>query len=287
MKTFRVIFQICFMNFKKWSTDCRIWLTAIILFLLIVENTQNLGDWAGQLGLGQTLWSFPFLYQQYHMKLIFTLPLLLVFCNAPFTDKNSLFILARAGRARWLCGQFLYIILASAVYYIFLFLCTFLLALPDAELTTDWDSLILTLANKGPVDMEHPFINVSSRITTYFTPLSAVWFTFLLSWLCGCMLGMCVMCFNYLTGKKAVGTGIAAFFILLSCFIRNGVLHFNITLLYPFSPVTWITLDNVDIGGMTRDYSFYHCITVYLVVSVVLAAVCMAWSRLKKKITNI
>lgn len=284
MKTIRLIIQICFMNFKKWSTDCRIWLTAVILFLLIVENTNNLGDWAGELGVGQTLWSFPFLYQQYHMKLIFTLPLLLLFCNAPFTDKNSLFVMVRTGRVRWLCGQFLYIVLASAVYYIFLFLCTLILALPNAELTLDWDPLILTLANKGPVNDAHPFINVSSRITTYFTPVSAVWFTFLLSWLCGIMLGMCVMCFNFITGRKAVGTAIASIFIILSCFISNGMTFFDITILYPFSPVTWNTLDNIDIGGLTTDYSFTHCVTVYIVVSVIFIAACLLWNFKKKKI---
>lgn len=39
-----------------------------------------------------------------------------------------------------------------------------------------------------------------------------------------------------------------------------------------FSPVSWTTLDKVDVGGMTEYPSFYYCIAVYIALIVILSA---------------
>lgn len=39
-----------------------------------------------------------------------------------------------------------------------------------------------------------------------------------------------------------------------------------------FSPVSWTTLDRVDVGGMTEYPSFYYCIAVYIALIVILSA---------------
>lgn len=263
MRFIKQSFRVCLQNFRKWTTDYRIWILAILLLILVHENVRNLSDISAELGIKSTLWSFPFLYSQYHMKLIFTLPLLILFCNAPFADKNTLLVLARSGRGAWITGQILYIAISSAVYYLFLFLCTVLLSLPSADWTTEWGKLIYTLAYTGAAgEAGHHFIQVSGFVITYFTPLQAVWFTFLLSWLSAVMLGLIVCGFNVLTNTKYIGCAASGIVIVFSCFVSV----FGGNRLLPYSPVSWITLDQIDVGGFTEHPSFSYCIGVYLVI---------------------
>ena len=130
MSFIKITVCICLQNFRKWQKDYRIWTIAAILFILILENTRKFSDLSADLGVSSSIWQYPFLYSQYHLKLIFTLPLLLMFCNAPFIDQNALFLIVRCKRKAWITGQILYIIVSSAVYYLFIFLCTVITALP-------------------------------------------------------------------------------------------------------------------------------------------------------------
>lgn len=280
MKSIKCIAQICFQNIRKWNSDYRLWMIAVLLFLLVCDNSRNLAECAGQYGAQASLWSFPFLYQQYHMKLIYMMPLTILFCNAPFMDDNHLFLVARTGKMKWLLGQMLYIIILSGIYFLFIFLCTLITALPDAEFTLEWGKLINTMSYSGGGTQVSPFIEISSMVTTFFTPLSAVWFTFLLSWLCGCMLGMLILCMNMISGKKYLGVLLANGIIVFSCYVSMS-LFFNTDFLYPFSPVSWVTLSYVDVGGYTIYPGFYYCITVYLAAILILGACCILWEKRK------
>lgn len=280
MRSIRCIGKVCFQNIRKWNSDYKIWLIAALLFLLVCDNSRNLAACAEQFGTRQTLWSFPFLYQQYHMKLIFMMPLMILFSNAPFVDENNLFLIARTGKIKWLFGQMLYTILLSGVYFIFIFLCTLITALPDAEFTLEWGKLMNTLAYSMGETGNSPFFEVSSMVTTFFTPLQAVWFTFLLSWLCGSMLGMLILCINMISGKKYLGMTIANILVVFSCFVSMALL-FNTDFLLPFTPVSWITLSNVDVGGYTIYPNFYYCITVYLTAIFILGGFCILYEKIK------
>lgn len=283
MKYIRQIFNISLHNFRKWSTDYRIWTIGIIMILIVHENIRNLADIGTQLGVKSTLWFYPFLYCQYHMKLIFTLPLIMIYCNAPFVDSNTTFIIIRTKKCIWTAGQVLYIILSSAVYFIFVFLCTIIISLPYAEFTFEWGKLLNTLAYSNvSSSMGYNFINVTGYVITYFTPIQAVWFTFLLSWLSGILLGLIIYCFNIMTNTKYVGIGISGFIAIFSCFVAV----FGGYKLLPYSPVSWSTLNNIDIGGYTRNPSFYYCVTIYIVISLVLATLCCLKNKNINNITT-
>ena len=105
MSFIKITVCICLQNFRKWQKDYRIWTIAAILFILILENTRKFSDLSADLGVSSSIWQYPFLYSQYHLKLIFTLPLLLMFCNAPFIDQNALFLIVRCKRKAWITGQ--------------------------------------------------------------------------------------------------------------------------------------------------------------------------------------
>ncbi len=269
--------NICRQNFRKWAVDYRIWTIAAVLMILVSENTRNMANVCESIGQPSTIWIFPFLYSQYHQKLIFTLPLLLLFNNAPFIDSNAMFVISRCKKSEWHTGQFLYIICASGVYYLYILFCTVITSIPYAEFSFEWGQSIHTIANtNATTGMGYNFLNVSNFVVTYFTPVQAVWFTFLISSLVAVMLGMIIYFFNTLTKTNYIGCIISSIHIIFSCYIE--VMMKDKWLWY--SPVSWITLDKLDVGQTTTNPTFTYCMTVLLSVSLILFVIITA---LRKK----
>ena len=118
MNWVRPVVSITMQNFRKWKQDCRIWIAFGIVLVLIHSATKGLSGLCAYTGVRLSPWIFPFLYGSYYSKLLFFFPLVLIFSNAPFMDRNQLYVVIRSGRYRWCLGQMLYIILASALYFI-------------------------------------------------------------------------------------------------------------------------------------------------------------------------
>lgn len=267
MKLIKTVWSVCLQNLRKWQTDYRIWTIAILAVIMIWIYIDDMERIANGLGTEIPIWIFPFLYSQFHTKLIFTLPIILLFCNAPFFDSNQVFVYMRTGRIKWLCGQIMYIVTASAIYYIFLIIVTLLSTLLTGNFSMNWGKTLITTANSNAaMYFDSPFISVSKIVTTYFSPLNAVWFTFLLSWLCATMIGLIICFCNLITKTRTLGITITSLLVVLSAFVDNGFPK-----LLAYSPISWNTVDKIDIGGYTTNPTFVYCISVYLVLIAILA----------------
>ena len=102
MGSIKTVWAICSQNLRKWASDYRMWTIAALLVIMVQIYVDDMQRVAELLGTKISMWIFPFLYVQYHTKVIFTLPVILMFCNAPFTDKNQVFVYTRTSRAKWL-----------------------------------------------------------------------------------------------------------------------------------------------------------------------------------------
>lgn len=285
MSCIKTVYLISIQNFRKWKTDYRVWVLGILVLILTHGQISDLNRIADVLNVPQSAWTYPFLYAQFFMKLIFTLPLLFLFCDAPFLDANQGFIFARAGRAKWCLGQLLYIAQASAVYYLFIIALTILLPFFRIEWSTDWGSFLHTLARTTVLsDFGLTSFNFSPNVLAYFTPLQAMWFTFLVSWFSGIFLGLLIYAFNLLFKSKTLGGIIGAILILLSAFLTND--NPTGTGASWFSPFSWNTLNQIDIAGMTNSPPFWYCMTFYLVGIIVLSAMILIVNRKMEIVQN-
>lgn len=238
----------------------------IIIIQIYVDDMRKVAEY---LDTSVSIWIFPFLYSQFHTKLIYTLPVILLFCNAPFSDNNQVFVYTRVGRKKWLCGQMLYIVLAAAVYYFFLLIASLVSTVFIGEMSMEWGKTLQTLAvSNVALKVGCPFVDISSLIVDFFTPLQAIGFTFLVSWLCAIFLGLLIFFCNTVFKTKFIGTTISSALVVLSVLVENGGYPFII----PYSPVSWNTLDNIDVGGLTTNPSFGYCIGVYLTLIAILIA---------------
>ena len=161
MKWFNPIFSVMMQDFRKWRQDCRIWISLALLLIFIHSQSDNLSVFCQYTGIKCTQWIFPFLYMQYYTKMLFFFPLVLIFSNAPFTDRNQLYIILRCGRIRWCLGQICYIIAASAIYFLFVMVSSVLLNLNCITISADWGKVLTTLANTDAGT--YPSTNTSAR----------------------------------------------------------------------------------------------------------------------------
>lgn len=266
------VFSICTQNFRKWVTDYRMWVVAAIIIVMTFIYAHRVGLNAERLGTETSLWIFPFLYTEADMLVVFIMPLVLMFCNAPFLDKNQTFIMMRTSRVKWMCGQLLYIVIASALYFLSIFLLSVLATVFTAEPSLDWGGTLYTLAQARSRWEDVPLIEIPMLTVEYFTPLQACWFTFLLSWIGGIFLGMIVFSFNLITETRSVGTVIATAFVAWGSWVKytsSGIQRHR-----RFSPIAWLTVEDIDVGGMTHYPTFTYCLTVFLVsIAIMIAAV--------------
>lgn len=272
MKLPKPVFTICMQNLRKWKTDYRIWIIGLIAYVMILVYTDDMERIVRGLGTASPIWIFPFIYSQFHMKLIYTLPLVLLFCNAPFIDRNQTFVYMRSGRIKWLLGQMLYVTVSSGIYYLFLLIVSLLSAVAaGGEINLEWGKALSVIANSDAAGrLGSPFVEASTTVITYFSPLNATWFTFILSWLCGTMIGLIIFFCNLLTKTRFLGIAVSSILVVLSA-LRENVNHLK-NILLPFSPISWTTLNNVDVGGLTKNPSFGYCASVYLIIIVLLTA---------------
>lgn len=264
MKKFNTIFAISRQNIRKWTSNYRVWMIAIILIIFIHSYTKDISLFAYELGIKMSAWIFPFLYIERYMKLLFLFPIILLFCDAPFVDNNQPYIILRSKRTAWSIGQIIYIVLANIIYFMFLIIATIGINITNITFENDWGKVFGTLATTDAHNFVNTPLKIDSRIIKYFTPLQAVWFTFLLSCLSGIILGLIIYACNSIFKNRFWGITVSSALLILS-----AVLYRNPDLQW-LSPMSWNTLNNIDIGNTTSFPSYEYIITADILIIAVL-----------------
>lgn len=277
MNCLKTVFRISAQNFRKWQTDYRIWTIAVFLLVLTLMYAEDFKTVANYLNNAAPVWIFPFMYTSSSAKVLFTLPVILLFCDAPFIDKNQMFMMMRTSRTKWICGQIIYIISAGGIYYFFIFAVSVLSMIFFGEPSLEWDKSIVTSAYDRSVASSTGVssLNISRITVEFFTPLLACFYTFIMSWLSAVFLGLLIFACNLFTGSRVWGIASGSFFVVLTLVAKLR------KYLDRFSPITWSTLDGIDVGGLTVRPSIGYCIGAYAVLIIGLTASIFVFGRKK------
>ena len=273
MKKFSTVFAISRQNIRKWTSNYRVWMIAIILIIFIHSYTKEISLFAEELNMKMSAWIFPFLYSERYMKLLFLFPIVLLFCDAPFIDSNQPYIILRSKRTAWSLGQILYIVFANIIYFLFLIVATIGIHIRNITFENDWGKVFGTLATTDASDFINTPLKINSNIIKYFSPFQAMWFTFLLSCLSGIMLGLIIYACNSLFKNRLWGIALSSSLLILS-----AALNLNPELQW-LSPMSWNTLNNVDIGGTTNFPSFEYIIIADFVIITILSIISVIANR--------
>lgn len=270
--------RICVQNLRKWLGNSRIYIAFVIVFLFTLIYTKGLWLVSDNVGEKLSIYIFPFLTTYRYMKIIYLFPLLLLFCDAPFVDANQQFVMIRSSRLSWGIGQMLYIICGSFFYALFMLLSSIVVNIGHIQMGASWGkSLILAGTTNicSILGIQYDTVQISSIIVKYYTPAQAMLWSFLFLWMICIILGLIIYDFNILFQSNIVGLFAAGFLILFTAVV-DGIQQW-----IWYSPVSWSSLNNIDVAKTTSLPGIYFVLFVYIgaILALLIAGAVLSRSR--------
>lgn len=262
------IFCIAMYSIRQWITNPRIICLFVLMSAFVWNDFEVIGNLTGMTGIKTNPLIFPFFSSDPVKQLILLAGIVFLFSDAPFINKNQPYIIIRSKRIPWVLGQILYIVMASAIYFLFLMLVSILVLLPYGTFATNgWGKIIQTLAQTDVGAQIKLQFGITKEITTFYSPFEAFGLSFLLNWGVACFLGLLLfvinMKFNRMLGL--VAAGVILFFDLL-------VTNMLPPTFYHFSPVSLSRLSVLDPMGVSLFPKLTYPFVFFSVSIVVLSA---------------
>ena len=244
------VWLCCRINLSKWIVSPRIYAVLLLSLIYIYMNTHGIAEYAAMMGRASAPWSFPFYVSQDIMVFVYGTITVLLFCDAPFYDGQTLYLLIRMRRGEWLLGQILYILVTSVIYTICMILLHILVLIPHVEWNTDWGPVLYTLGNDPNVALEHgiSMLPLNGQIMEIFSAGKAMVLGSLQYILVSSFIGMLIFCGNVMSNRTA-GVFLAGAMVFFASFASGFgafLLHSNILLW--FAPVTWVSITFLNWG---------------------------------------
>lgn len=251
----------CRHSLMTLTTSPRIWALLILCILSFDRYLAPITDMMTAENL-RVSWSglVVFLLNDSWVSAMITLGLLLLLFDIPRRDEAQKYLLIRAGRRAWACGQLYYILCLTALYMVSLGLILLAWIAPWFDWTLGWSAAIERFVN-GAYEVYDSMLNYDPWILRAYSPIGAMLITVLLHYLCFAMLGFLMCLINGTLGSRA-GFLIAAAPAMFDVVITQ---YFSETAYY-FSPLTLTRLSALDYGdGMMRPPVLYaFCVLILL-----------------------
>ena len=252
--------RICIQNMRKWIGNSRIIVSLIVILLFTYLYTKGLWKISDYTGEKLSPYIFPFLTTYRYMKILYLFPVIMIFSDAPFIDSNQQFVMVRSGRLSWGIGQMLYIVVGSFCYTMFMLLSSIIVNIGHIQLDTSWGKGLILAATTNltsALGIQYDTVKVTGSIVRYYTPAQAMLWSFVFLWMICTILGLIIYDLNILFKSNAVGVLVTGFMVFFTAIV-DEVQQFMW-----FSPVTWSSLNNIDVAKTTSLPSFYFVLYMY------------------------
>lgn len=248
-----------FDTFKTWKLNPQILSTFLVQIILLQIILSPIREFSASVKEPVAPWIYPFLSSDYYVILIMMFGTVLLFCNAPFIGQQTRFTIIRCGKTPWICGQILYVLLASFVYISLLHLISLLILLPDIQWMDSWGKVYYTLSSTDAGQIYNVPLSFSYNIILSYSPLAATAISMFLTWMVCSFIGLIILTINLF--RRKIGVFVAAGFILLEVIALNS--SFSTTY---YSPVSWCSLSFLDITGFSQYPSIAYAVSILLTV---------------------
>lgn len=267
MDNLKKVMKISFYNIKKWGINPRIYVILILLVCYIHFMEKPVKIFAENTNFNLSPYLFPFLISSGYSSKILLLLLIMLFCDAPFTECEYPYIVIRSGRKKWYLGQQLYICLASAIYMVLIIITSILVMLPNVSFELIWGKVINTFAQTG-IAVQHGIVIPFDFYTVQkFSPIQAMVMQGLLCWLVFVMIGNVMFLINTIT-SRAFGALVATGIVFFQMFAEN----ISIIWTY-FSPTSWMSLSFLSIDGIGTHPSLVYALFMLVILNISLALI--------------
>lgn len=164
------IFMVAVYNFKSWKKNPRVYLSFSIAFIFCFLLSDKVVQFADKYDTSmQILEPFIWTFGDSNSILLSSTILIFLFADMPFVTNATPFFLMRTTRKKWLLGQGLYILFATAIYMIFVMFSTSLISMRRAFIGNMWSptAVVLGYSKAGEVMAVPSSIKTMGMSTPY------------------------------------------------------------------------------------------------------------------------
>lgn len=250
------VLRVCKNSFLKWKGNLRVLIVFLLLAVLLFYSTAGARRLAVEQNLAVTPWIFPFLFGVPFNRILFFLPLIFLFSDAPFFDEQFPYLCMRSSRSVWAKGELLYIAASSLLFTLALYVFSVLFFIPYLGFSMDWGKILRMLSMGSAMSMEFTEtyasgIFIKPEILTSYSPFAATLLSVLIVW-CLCMfLGLVMFVLN-LRFPRGVGAAAASLLVCFSFFASQFMHGTRAGMIFYFSPVSWSNLADIQMGTELR-----------------------------------
>lgn len=202
MRDIRQAFLIAWYNFSNWSRSPRIWMTFVLAFVLCMMLSDQAISFALRYETAmQIMEPFIWTFGDSSSVMLSSLLLILLFADMPFVSQMTPYWLIRTKRSVWLAGQLIYVVLATAIYTLFLFAVEAILAAPYAFAGNVWSRTAAMIGYSG--GGEEMALPVSVKTMEISTPYQCALQVFLLMLLYSLFVAALMLFLNLLKDSAA------------------------------------------------------------------------------------
>lgn len=265
MGRINIIVHCCAQNLRKLPANPRCYVLGLFLIGVLSEYILPIAKFSHIVQVPATLWVFPYLALDPRLLSMIMLGIVFLFCDAPFIDSHQPYVIIRSGKQNWLLGQIAYIMLASAIYFLFIFLVSVLFLLPNITFSSEWGKVLGTLGITDAGNQFNVSLGISYALQHNYSPIAAMAWSLLMAWLVGTFLGLLIFVLNMrFTREIGVVVSTALVFLQYFCFVVGGFL------LYSLSPVSWANLNMLDTTHTSALPSVTYAVSALISLSLIL-----------------
>jgi len=150
MSKLRQIGSVTAYDFRQWRRNPRIIITFALAFILCFLLSDKAVKFAKEYETTmQIVEAFVWTFGDSNSILLSSLLLVLLFADMPFLSAGTPYYLMRIDRKTWLAGQALYIILATAIYMLFILISTSVVCMSQSFIGDMWSETAAILGYSG------------------------------------------------------------------------------------------------------------------------------------------
>lgn len=267
------VLRISFYHVKQWKSNPKIYAIIIIMFIFMYSYVKPISDFIKMVGVQATPFLYPFLFTDQFLLMLLMLGIIILFCDAPFFDNAQLFIAIRCGKTIWACGQIVYIILTSIVYFVIVYLMSVLLLLPNITMQSSWGKIWNTLSQTDAASSYEIYLSLPYKIIVEYTPIEAVFTVFYIGILISVFIGLLLFFLNIYI-NKAISIAVTTGFVLITTRVA-----FLPAIVRYFCPVSWINLNLVSKTYRGTELFVGNVTMALLIINSILVILCIIGIR--------
>ena len=201
MKMILYSLKVCLYQIRIMSKNYKIYTIPVCLFIFMKSFLDPFREFLIASGEKATPFLFPFFLNGKFCAAVVFAGILLFFVDAPFYDKDKLFVMIRCGRAKWVTGHFFYIIFVSIGYMLCWVGISVLMLIPRIDFSNEWGRVWTTLALTDKAYELGLSFYVTPELVMNYQPVRAFFLVFGMGCLICIFYGLCMWLLNIYLGK--------------------------------------------------------------------------------------